>query len=110
MSFEPPQPPPDDEATRGATALLRSPEVAPFWLAAIIESADDAIISKTLEGVIASWNKGAERIFGYTAEEVVGKPITMLIPKEPSALIRVLSRKANTDSIRLPLRTQSGGA
>ncbi|MDQ3917594.1 MAG: PAS domain S-box protein [Acidobacteriota bacterium] len=83
MSFEPPQtPPPDDEAARGATALLQSPDVAPYWLSAIIESADDAIISKTLEGVIASWNKGAERIFGYTADEAVGKPITILIPKE----------------------------
>ncbi len=95
MSFEPPQtPPPDDEAAPDATALLRSPEVAPYWLSAIIESADDAIISKTLEGVIASWNKGAERIFGYTAEEVVGQPITMLIPKErqreePSVLARL---------------------
>src|ERR671932_1511022 len=95
MSFEPPQtPPPDDEAARGATALLRSPEVAPYWLAAIIESADDAIISKTLEGIITSWNKGAERIFGYTAEEAVGRPVTMLIPadhpdEEPSILARL---------------------
>jgi hypothetical protein len=55
MSFEPPQtPPPDDETARGAAALLRSPEVAPYWLSAIIESADDAIISKTLKGIIAT--------------------------------------------------------
>ena len=73
---------------------LKSPELAQYWLAAIIESADDAIISKTLDGIITSWNKGAERIFGYTADEVVGKPVTILIPpghedEEPAILARL---------------------
>ena len=62
--------------------------------AAIVESADDAIISKSLDGVIQSWNMGAERIFGYRPEEAIGRPITMLIPperqaEEPEILARV---------------------
>ncbi len=51
-------------------------------LAAIVESSDDAITSLSLDGTFTSWNKGAERIYGYRAEEVVGKPISMLVPAE----------------------------
>jgi PAS domain S-box-containing protein len=51
-------------------------------LAAIIESSEDAIISKTFDGVVRSWNTGAQRIFGYTPEEAVGQPITLIIPSE----------------------------
>src|SRR5579863_783033 len=49
-------------------------------LAAIVQSSDDAIVTKDLNGIIRSWNASAERIFGYTEEEVVGKPITIIIP------------------------------
>ncbi|HJU55130.1 MAG TPA: PAS domain S-box protein, partial [Pyrinomonadaceae bacterium] len=86
--------PPDNQNTADWLGDWRSPELAPYLLSAIIESADDAIISKTLEGIITSWNKGAEHIFGYTAKEVIGKPVTILIPddhldEEPAILARV---------------------
>jgi PAS domain S-box-containing protein len=51
-------------------------------LAAIVEASDDAIIGKTLDGVVTSWNEGARRLFGYSAEEIVGKPISLLVPPE----------------------------
>src|SRR3954462_8854661 len=65
-------------------------------LAAVVESSDDAIISMGLDTVIATWNAGAQRMFGYRAEEVIGKSIVMLIPKgredeEPGIIERILT-------------------
>ena len=62
--------------------------------AAIIESSEDAVVSKNLDGVITSWNSGAERLFGYTAAEAIGRPVTMLIPperidEEPGIIARI---------------------
>jgi len=54
-------------------------------LASIVESSDDAIVSKTLDGVVTSWNRSAERIFGYTAEEMIGTPIARIIPAKRQA-------------------------
>jgi PAS domain S-box-containing protein len=70
-------------------------EEARARLAAIIDSSDDAIVSKTLEGIITSWNRGAERIFGYTAAEAVGQHISLIIPAE---------RRAEEDDVLARLR------
>jgi PAS domain S-box-containing protein len=63
-------------------------------ISAIVESSDDAIVSKNLDGVITTWNRGAERIFGYSAEEVIGKSVNILIPpdrqeEEPAIIARI---------------------
>ena len=67
---------------RRVAAELLDSEQRLRWLASIVESSDDAIVSKNLDGVITSWNTGAERVFGYTAEEAVGRPITIVIPQD----------------------------
>ena len=73
---------------------------APEYLAAIVDSTDDAVIGKTLDGVIISWNKGAERIYGYTPAEVVGRPISILIPSDRAdELPAILSRIARGERI-----------
>ena len=78
----------EDISERKQAEILRS------RLAAVVESSDDAIISKTLDGIITTWNPGAQRVFGYMAEEVIGKSIVVLIPphlqdEEPAILARL---------------------
>jgi PAS domain S-box-containing protein len=69
------------EVNRDVTERKQIEEQLSF-LASIVQSSDDAIVSKNLDGIITSWNKGAERVFGYTAEEAVGQPITIVIPQD----------------------------
>jgi PAS domain S-box-containing protein len=78
---------------------LREAEQAQAHLAAIVTHSDDAIISKDLNGLITSWNRGAERLFGYTEQEAIGRSITMLIPpdrvdEEPEILARIRSEES----------------
>jgi PAS domain S-box-containing protein len=82
-------------------ALRLKADKAVGLLASIIDSSEDAIVSKTLGGVITSWNAGAERLFGYTAKEAVGQPISMLIPldrrDEETTILARLSRGERID-------------
>ena len=69
-------------------------------LAAIVDSSEDAIIGKTLEGLITSWNQGAERMYGYTANEVIGQPIALLAPPDrPDEVPDILARLARGEAI-----------
>jgi PAS domain S-box-containing protein len=93
---------------------MQEPEYdAASLLTAIIESSDDAIVSKDLNGIIRSWNRAAERMFGYTADEVIGRSITIIIPEdrlqeegEVLARIRRGERVAHFETVR---RRKDGG-
>ena len=81
-------------------------------LAAIVGSSDDAIVSKTLDGIITSWNHSAERIFGYSADEAIGKHITLIIPRdrwdEETNIIERLRRGERVDHFRTVRRRKNG--
>jgi PAS domain S-box-containing protein len=105
--------------TLGAVNVLtditerKQSEEAAARLAAIVESSDDAIVSKNAYGVIQSWNRGAERIFGYTEEEAVGQPITLVIPpdrldEEPGILERI-RRGEHIDHFESVRQRKDGG-
>jgi len=78
----------------------------------VVDNSDDAIITKDLDGTIKSWNKGAERIFGYTADEAVGRPITILIPPEQldeeSVILWRIRRGERTDHYETIRRRKDG--
>ena len=82
------------------------------WLGAIVESSDDAIVSKSLDGIIASWNEGAQRVFGYPAEEAIGRPITILIPEdrqdEETEILRRIRRGERIDHFETIRRRKDG--
>jgi PAS domain S-box-containing protein len=88
------------ETNRDITEQLRAEE-SRLRLAAIVASSNDAIIGKTLEGIITNWNDGARRIFGYSEDEVIGKSVTILIPPdrhdEEPAIIERLKRGERVD-------------
>jgi PAS domain S-box-containing protein len=96
-----------------ATEAVRQAERNASLLASIVESSDDAIVSKNLDGVIMTWNRGAERLFGYAAAEVIGKSINILIPpdhieEEPKILAR-LRRGERVDHFET-IRVRKDGA
>jgi PAS domain S-box-containing protein len=82
-------------------------------LASIVESSDDAIISKSLDGIITSWNKSAERIFGYTAEEAIAQHITLIIPlgfrNEEAKILERLRRGERVDHFETVRQRKDGG-
>lgn len=103
----------DISARKKAEEALRESQVQLALMAAIVDSSGDAIISKNLDGIVTSWNKAAERIFGYTAKEAVGQSITLIIPtdhrdeeKEILARLRGGERIEHMDTVR----QRKGGA
>jgi PAS domain S-box-containing protein len=78
------KPQPTADAPAGAAAATASDQesLAVARLAAIVESCDDAIVGKTLDGIVTSWNRGAERLFGHTAAETIGRSILLIVPAE----------------------------
>jgi PAS domain S-box-containing protein len=83
-------------------------------LASIVESSDDAIFSKTLDGIITTWNKAAERIYGYQAAEIVGQPVSVLMPRdranEMTEIVERIRNGERVDQYETTQRTKDGAA
>ena len=81
-------------------------------LAAIVEGSDDAIVSKSLDGIITSWNRGAERLYGYTPQEAIGQPVLMLIPErlvdEESRILAQIRRNERVENLETVRRRKDG--
>lgn len=92
---------PELDRVLGPLARSRADELA-YYLASIVEASDDAIITNDLNGIITSWNRGAGRIYGYTAEETIGRPVAMLIPvnrnDEAPAILERIKRGERVES------------
>jgi PAS domain S-box-containing protein len=88
-------------------------ELVALRLASIVESSDDAILSKDLDGIITSWNSGATRLFGYASEEILGKPVTVLLPEdrlhEEPGIIERIRRGERVDHYETVRRRKDGG-
>ena len=101
----------------GKASLIRAgparAKVERARLVAIVEGSDDAIFAKSLDGRILTWNEGAERLYGYTAAEVIGQPVTMLAPPDRAAevdrILRVLAQGGHVDHFET-VRVRKGGA
>jgi PAS domain S-box-containing protein len=97
--------------TRDITESKRA-EQANHLLASIVESSDDAILSKDMEGTILSWNKGAERLYGYSAKDVIGRPVSLLMPQERAddfpAIMDTLRRGERVEHYETERITKSG--
>ena len=100
-------------STSGKEGPCQSPAVVEACLAAIVESSDDAIIVKSLDGTILSWNAGAERIYGYAAAEAVGRNVSLLVPSQQAdELRRILERIGQGERIECheAVRVRKDGA
>ena len=99
-------------ALEGEIDERRKAEVDARKLAAIVESSDDAIASKDVNGIVSSWNAAAERMFGYRAEEIIGRPITLIIPpelhKDEDVILQRIRRGEKIDHFETVRLTKSG--
>ena len=99
-------------STYGRSVERRQLDDARILLASIVASSDDAIISKDLNGIITSWNRGAERLFGYTAQEMIGQSVTTLIPSdrtdEEPGILEHLRRGERIDHFETVRRRKDG--